>query len=73
MTLTFPQGRRIRIVRVVALATRRGPANEAVMLYTDLTPPDEKPYTPNPRYEGKGRPTGRDRRNVRVSTPDPLD
>ncbi len=31
--LTFPQGRRIRVVRVVALGHRRGPAAEAEGLY----------------------------------------
>ena len=31
--LTFPQARDIRIVRILALGTRRGPANEAQTLY----------------------------------------
>ncbi|WP_199709355.1 RNA-binding S4 domain-containing protein [Rhodophyticola porphyridii] len=39
--LTFPQGRMIRVVRIRALATRRGPASEAQALYDDLTPPAE--------------------------------
>ncbi len=34
--LTFPQGSRIRVVRVLALAERRGPAKEAQALYQDL-------------------------------------
>ena len=34
--LTFPQGNRIRVVRVQALGLRRGPASEAQDLYTDL-------------------------------------
>jgi ribosome-associated heat shock protein Hsp15 len=34
--LTFPQGRTIRIVRVLALGTRRGPASEAQALYAEL-------------------------------------
>lgn len=38
--LTFPQARRIRAVRVVALNTRRGPASEARALYEDLLPAD---------------------------------
>ena len=37
--LTFPQGRAIRVVRVVALGGRRGPAGEARGLYEDLAPP----------------------------------
>lgn len=34
--LTFPQGRLVRVVRVVALGLRRGPASEARLLYEDL-------------------------------------
>jgi ribosome-associated heat shock protein Hsp15 len=37
-TLTFPQGNRIRVVRVIALGQRRGPAPEAQALYLDLDP-----------------------------------
>jgi len=37
--LTFPQAREIRVVRVLALAERRGPASEARTLYEDLAPP----------------------------------
>lgn len=35
-TLTFPQGNRIRVVRILALGLRRGPATEAQALYLDL-------------------------------------
>ena len=35
--LTFPQGRTVRVVRVLALGERRGPAAEARQLYEDLT------------------------------------
>ena len=38
--LTFPQGRTIRVVRVLALGTRRGPASEAQALYEDLRDQD---------------------------------
>jgi ribosome-associated heat shock protein Hsp15 len=34
--LTFPQGAQIRVVRVLAVGTRRGPASEAQTLYEDL-------------------------------------
>lgn len=34
--LTFPQGARVRVVRVLAIGTRRGPAREAQDLYEDL-------------------------------------
>jgi ribosome-associated heat shock protein Hsp15 len=37
-TLTFPQGNRIRVIRVLALGLRRGPATEAQGLYLDLEP-----------------------------------
>ena len=37
--LTFPQGGKIRVVRVLALAERRGPATEAQALYCDLDAP----------------------------------
>jgi ribosome-associated heat shock protein Hsp15 len=35
-TLTFPQGGRIRLIRVAATGSRRGPAAEAERLYIDL-------------------------------------
>jgi ribosome-associated heat shock protein Hsp15 len=34
--LTFPQGARIRVIRILALGQRRGPATEAQDLYADL-------------------------------------
>lgn len=37
--LTFPLGPHIRVIRVLALAGRRGPAPEARTLYEDLAPP----------------------------------
>lgn len=62
--LTFPQARRIRVVKVLALATRRGPACEAQALYEDLSP--AAPAAPSsPGFDGKGRPGGKDRRNRR--------
>jgi ribosome-associated heat shock protein Hsp15 len=71
-TLTFPQARRIRVVRVLSLASRRGPAPEAQTLYTDLTPKEEL-VPRNPRFEGKGRPGKKDRRNARLLDRRPLD
>lgn len=66
--LTFAQGRIVRVVRIEALGERRGPAPEAQTLYTDLT---EKQDTapPNPKFEGKGRPSKRDRRALDLSRP----
>ena len=46
--LTFPQGARIRVVRVLALGLRRGPAPEAQALYLDLEPrPETRPDLPD--------------------------
>lgn len=58
--LTFATGARIRVIRVVALGLRRGPAPEAQMLYEDLTPPPEAD-PPDAARVGP-RPTKRDRR-----------
>jgi ribosome-associated heat shock protein Hsp15 len=73
--LTFAQGREVRVVRIVAVGKRRGPAPEAQALYEDLSPPPEPKdsVAPAPRYEGKGRPTKRDRRKLDLNRPDTLD
>ncbi len=70
--LTFPQAREIRVVRIVGLAGRRGPASEARALYEDLAPPEAKhtgvaasraAKAPVARRErGAGRPTKSERR-----------
>lgn len=66
--LTFPQGRHIRVVKVLALASRRGPAAEAQGLYEDLNPPSRESRLPRDaaspaqRAPGAGRPTKRERR-----------
>ena len=61
--LTFAQEKRIRVIKVIALGTRRGPASEAQLLYEDLSPPQE--YDPSiPKFFGKGRPTKKDRRAI---------
>ena len=39
MVLVFPQGETIRTIKVLALASRRGPASEAPVSYTHLTLP----------------------------------
>ena len=72
--LTFPQARVVRVIRVVALGERRGPAPEAQSLYVDLDPPKPRETTPQaPRFEGKGRPTKKDRRALQQSRPDLLE
>jgi len=63
--LTFPLGRYIRVVRVLGLAERRGPAEAAQRLYEDLAPPDPAEALPPQvaaRPAGSGRPSKRDRR-----------
>lgn len=61
--LTFAQGKRIRVVKVLALGTRRGPAPEAQTLFEDLTPEREKDPSA-PKREGQGRPTKKARRDL---------
>ena len=50
--LTFPLGRHIRVVKVLALGQRRGPAAEARALYQDLAPPAGETALP-PRKGGQ--------------------
>jgi ribosome-associated heat shock protein Hsp15 len=74
--LTFPQADNIRVIQIDALGARRGPAAEAQTLYTDLSPPEpkSKEIAPeNPAYEGKGRPTKKDRRTLDLSRARSLD
>jgi ribosome-associated heat shock protein Hsp15 len=66
----------VRIMRVVAAGTRRGPATEAQGLYEDLTPvgtppargakglPSAGQSASGERAPGSGRPTKRDRRRI---------
>ena len=68
--LTFPLGPHIRVIKVAALGSRRGPAPEAQTLYEDLDPP--RPAAPHQaasapfeeRKPGAGRPTKRDGRRI---------
>jgi ribosome-associated heat shock protein Hsp15 len=67
--LTFPLGPHIRVIKVLALGTRRGPAPEARTLYEDLEPPQSNPSVPKEppvavREDGAGRPTKRERRQT---------
>lgn len=64
--LTFSQGRLVRVVRIKAIGTRRGPAPEAQTLYFDMSAKQED-VPPNPRFEGKGRPSKKDRRELDLS------
>ena len=71
-TLTFPQARQIRVIRVVALGARRGPAPEAQTLYEDLTPPAE-PDLSAPQSRKGARPTKKDRRKLDAERSSPLE
>lgn len=70
--LTFVKGRDVKVIEVVAIAARRGPAPEAQSLYNDLSPPPapspkDDPSVPAPvakREPGAGRPTKRERRDT---------
>lgn len=64
--LSFPQGRLTRVVEVVAIGERRGPAPEAQALYLDKTPKQDM-VPANPRFEGKGRPDKKSRRALDLS------
>ena len=68
--LTFAKGDHIRVIQIDALASRRGPAPEAQALYTDLSPPEPRSkdkHPVNPGFDGKGRPTKKDRRTLDLS------
>ncbi|WP_138469488.1 RNA-binding S4 domain-containing protein [Poseidonocella sp. HB161398] len=62
-TLSFPQGSRLRVVRIAAIGTRRGPAPEAQALYEDLTP--EQPRDPAAPAAGAA-PSRRERDQARA-------
>ena len=62
--LTFPQGNHVRVIKIVEIGTRRGPAPEAQALYEDLSPPE---HQPNEKEVRTGpRPTKRDRRDMNL-------
>ncbi len=62
-TLTFPQGDAIRVIRILAMGTRRGPAPEARELYEDLSPP-ERPSRDPSAPQADVRPSAKDRRTA---------
>ncbi|WP_439529572.1 RNA-binding S4 domain-containing protein [Pannonibacter sp.] len=77
--LTITLERRVVVLEVLGLGTRRGPAPEAALLYKDLTPPPpveadhQRPQRVAARDPGSGRPTKRDRRRMDAFTEEPLD
>lgn len=67
--VTVSVGPNVRVLRMLAPGSRRGPAPEARALYEDLTPPKVPvAATAMPsggvRERGEGRPTKRDRREI---------
>ncbi len=66
--LTIAGERGVRVLKVLAPGTRRGPAPEAQLLYDDLSPAPASPEAAaeaapaGDRPAGSGRPTKRDRR-----------
>ena len=66
--LTFPLGPHVRVIKVITLGVRRGPAQEAGLLYEDLAPPAAREGEATPavaaRTPGAGRPTKTERRAI---------
>ncbi|MEM1286110.1 MAG: RNA-binding S4 domain-containing protein [Cohaesibacteraceae bacterium] len=66
LTLALPAG--VKIVRLNACGTRRGPAPEARTLYDDLTPPpppkEERPLSPRLAPSPGRRPTKHEREKL---------
>ncbi len=67
--LTIATEAGVRILKVVAPGSRRGPPAEARLLYEDLSPPARPEAAPAAaaaaaREPGAGRPTKRDRRAI---------
>ena len=68
--LTFPKADQVRVVKLLDLGLRRGPAPEAQSLYEDLSPPApkredrkaEENKVAGVRQPGSGRPTKQQRR-----------
>jgi ribosome-associated heat shock protein Hsp15 len=80
--LTFPQAKEIRVVKILGIGERRGPAPEAQMLYEDLAPKETTATENEPalqqgqafrREKGAGRPTKSQRRALDRFKSDPSD
>ncbi len=62
LTIALDSG--VRVLKVVAPGSRRGPSAEARLLYEDLSPPVSPPPPAAGRLSGEGRPTKRERRAI---------
>ncbi len=78
--ITSMINRDLKVIEVLELGVRRGPASEAEQLYNDITP--KEPLRPKPgrfsaktpsRPQGEGRPTKKDRRKYDSIKPHPED
>ena len=62
--ITFPKEELVRVIEILDVGERRGPAAEAQALYLDLSPPisqKKKPYILHPEAELLRRPNRQDR------------
>jgi len=66
--LTVALDRRVRVLKVIGFAVRRGSASDAAVLFEDLAPAGPEPESvsavPPRRDAGAGRPTKRERREL---------
>ncbi len=64
--LTISLERQVRVLKVLGAGTKRGPYEEARLLYEDLTPPVEPGNAAlTPGFDpGQGRPDKKDRREI---------
>jgi ribosome-associated heat shock protein Hsp15 len=69
--LTFPKEDDVRVIKIISIASRRGPASEAETLYDDLEPPQsakvkkiKRASAVAIREAGAGRPTKAERRAI---------
>ncbi|MEK9639863.1 MAG: RNA-binding S4 domain-containing protein, partial [Alphaproteobacteria bacterium] len=69
---TFPQAKHVRVIKILEIGHRRGPAPEAISLYEDLSPimseSNKQDKNKNVDFErreiGTGRPTKKQRRET---------
>ena len=72
MVLTFPKAKHVRVIKILEIGQRRGPALEAMALYEDLSPIIKEPNKHDlnkdvgfeTRETGTGRPTKKQRRET---------
>lgn len=60
--LTFPKETDVRVIEIIAIGERRGPAPEAQTLYKDLAPPEPRSRDDGPYVQRSPAPDRRERR-----------